>query len=165
MNGWRSRRVSRPAIWSTSAPVSTTASIGLSRSRPRGCSAGVVGDLRAQIGRGVEQRPALAVGGDREARLGARARRADRRPRRAADRAAAVPLRKAATGRRTEHDGGQAPHRQAGPGPVPGSKSELGRQIAVDLEADADLDEGRGGPGHDVLRERFFWQYSIYAQA
>src|ERR1700730_12376465 len=26
--------------------------------------------------------------------------------------------------------------------------SELGRQVAVDLEADADLNEGRGAPGH-----------------
>src|SRR5262249_2169518 len=26
--------------------------------------------------------------------------------------------------------------------------SELGRQVPVDLEADADLNEGRGGPGH-----------------
>jgi hypothetical protein len=26
--------------------------------------------------------------------------------------------------------------------------SELGRQIPVDLEADADLNENRGGPGH-----------------
>jgi hypothetical protein len=30
-----------------------------------------------------------------------------------------------------------------------GDCSELGWQIAVDLEADANLDEGRGGPGHD----------------
>jgi hypothetical protein len=29
--------------------------------------------------------------------------------------------------------------------------SELGRQIAVDLEADADFDECRCGPGHDLL--------------
>jgi hypothetical protein len=29
-----------------------------------------------------------------------------------------------------------------------GSESEFGRQIPVDLEADADLNEGRGVPGH-----------------
>jgi hypothetical protein len=29
--------------------------------------------------------------------------------------------------------------------------SELGRQIAVDLKADADFDEGRGRPSHDFL--------------
>src|SRR5262245_60476386 len=29
--------------------------------------------------------------------------------------------------------------------------SELGRQVAVDLEADADLDEGRGRPSHWVV--------------
>ena len=27
-------------------------------------------------------------------------------------------------------------------------ESELGRQIPVDLQADADLNENRGGPGH-----------------
>ena len=59
--------------------------------------------------------------------------------------AVAVPLRKAAARRRTEHDGGQA-HltRQRD------RRSEFGRQIAVDLKADADLDEGRGRPGHGV---------------
>jgi hypothetical protein len=29
-------------------------------------------------------------------------------------------------------------------------RSELGRQIAVDLESDANLDEDRGGPSHGV---------------
>jgi len=29
--------------------------------------------------------------------------------------------------------------------------SELGRQIAVDLEADADFNQGRGRPSHDFL--------------
>ena len=28
---------------------------------------------------------------------------------------------------------------------------ELGRQIAVDLKADADFDERRSGPGHDCF--------------
>jgi hypothetical protein len=37
-NGDRSRRLSRPAVWSISAPVSTTAPIGLPRVA-RGCSA------------------------------------------------------------------------------------------------------------------------------
>ena len=37
----RSRKFNRPATWSISAPVSTTASIGLWRVSPRGCSAGV----------------------------------------------------------------------------------------------------------------------------
>ena len=41
-------------------------------------------------------------------------------------------------------------------GPIPGSlTSEFGRQVAVDLEADADLDESRGGPGHNFLRGGF----------
>ena len=41
--------------------------------------------------------------------------------------------------------------RQAG-GPIqdraPAAGSELSRQVPVDLEADADLNEGRGAPGH-----------------
>ena len=34
-----------------------------------------------------------------------------------------------------------------------GCGSELGRQLAVDLEADADLDKGRGRPRHGTLHE------------
>jgi hypothetical protein len=33
--------------------------------------------------------------------------------------------------------------------------SELSRQVPVDLEADADLNEGRGAPGHWSLPYRF----------
>jgi hypothetical protein len=34
--------------------------------------------------------------------------------------------------------------------PVRASETaELGREVTVDFEADANLDEGRGGPGHD----------------
>ena len=29
--------------------------------------------------------------------------------------------------------------------------SELGRQVTVDLQADADFNESRGGPGHDYF--------------
>jgi hypothetical protein len=29
--------------------------------------------------------------------------------------------------------------------------SELSRQVAVDLKADADFNEGRGGPSHEFL--------------
>src|SRR5215470_5493843 len=32
--------------------------------------------------------------------------------------------------------------------------SELGRQVAVDLEPDADFDEARSRPGHDVSSSR-----------
>ena len=102
-------------------------------------------DLRAQIGRGVEQRPALAVGRHREARLRARRARADRRPRPAGRRRSCSSI---AESRRPP------PHRARWRS-VPSrreaeARSEFGRQIAVDLEADADLDEGRGGPGHGV---------------
>jgi hypothetical protein len=31
------------------------------------------------------------------------------------------------------------------------NQSELGREIAVDLEADTDFNEGRGGPSHELL--------------
>ena len=38
-------------------------------------------------------------------------------------------------------------------------KSELGRQIAVDLESDADFDKGRCRPGHGVsFRPLFHWR-------
>ena len=107
VNGERSRRLSRPAVWSISAPVSTTASIGLPRLPPRGCSARRRLDLRAQIGRGVEQRPALAVGRHGEARLRARTHARVAGPGEPADIAVTIPLRKAAARRRTEHDGGQ----------------------------------------------------------
>src|SRR5262249_43909644 len=68
-------------------------------------------------------------------------------PGQAADWAATVPLRKPTTRRGTEDDGGQLPHR--GGWVVRGSgKSDLGRQIAVDFQADANLDETRGRPRH-----------------
>jgi hypothetical protein len=41
------------------------------------------------------------------------------------------------------------------------SESELGRQIAVDLEADADLDEGWSGPGHGDLPYVFVQRLTI----
>ena len=61
-------------------------------------------------------------------------------PRQATDRATAIPLRKTAACRRAENDGGQAAH--SGLMQI-ASGSEFGRQIAVDLEADADFDESR----------------------
>src|SRR5262249_20751894 len=48
--------------------------------------------------------------------------------------------------RRAEDDGGEPPH--SGPPTRNEAGSELGRQVTVDLQADADLDEGRSGPGH-----------------
>ena len=152
VNGDRSRRLNSPAVWSISPPVSTTASIGLSAQALRGCSTRRRLDLRAQIGRGVEQGPARAVGRNGEARLRARRARADRRPRPA--------------GRRRNYnsiaESRRPPPHRARWRSVPSrreaaARSEFGRQIAVDLEADADLDEGRGGPGHGCfLCERRF---------
>jgi hypothetical protein len=40
-------------------------------------------------------------------------------------------------------------------------RSELGRKIAVDLEADADFDEGGCGPGHD----RFLSSVTLFDSA
>ena len=58
--------------------------------------------------------------------------------------------RKPRASRSTEHDDGRALH---GDSEGLGCGSELGRQVAVDLEADADLDKGRGRPRHGTLHE------------
>ena len=136
---------SRPAIWSISAPVSTTALIGLAaqaiarmkRAHRRICwrrSGEAL--IRTQFSPSPVTARLACVRGRTRAIPG---------PGQTADRTAAIPLRKATTRRGAEHDGGQSPHsglaqwRQ---------RSEFGRQIAVDLQPDADLDKGRGGPGH-----------------
>src|ERR1700676_3949661 len=49
----------------------------------------------------------------------------------------------AQTPRHPEHDGGESALSAA-----KGSRSELGRQVAVDLKTDADLHKDRSGPGH-----------------
>jgi len=90
----------------------------------------------------------LAVGANGEARLCARFNPPVAGPSESADRASAIPLRKTATCRCTEHDGGQSPHSRGSQSKSRGL--ELGRQIAVDLEADADLNEGWCRPSHCV---------------
>src|SRR5262249_2714442 len=65
-------------------------------------------NLRAQIGRSVDQEPLLAVGGHGEARLRGRFHGRLARPREAANRTATIPLRKTTARRRTEDDGDQA---------------------------------------------------------
>src|SRR5262245_11701880 len=62
-------------------------------------------DLLAKVRRSVEDQPRTAVERDRQARLAARLHPPASLPGEAADRAAAVPLRNAAAGRRTENDG------------------------------------------------------------
>jgi hypothetical protein len=59
-------------------------------------------------------------------------------------------LRKTPTRRRAENNDAQAPHvRRAARLKREGEAAlEFGRQIAVDLEPDADLNENRSGPGH-----------------
>ena len=68
------------------------------------------GELGAQVGRGVEQRPVRAVGRHGYARLGAKLNPVVALPSEATDRATAIPLGIAPAGRSTKHDGGQAPH-------------------------------------------------------
>ena len=65
-------------------------------------------NLLAQIDRGVEQEPVRSVHADREARLGARLHSPVAAPGEAADPAAAIPLRHAAAGARTEHERSQS---------------------------------------------------------
>src|SRR5687767_9504801 len=98
-------------------------------------------DLTAQIRRSIAHEPALAI--DRHGKAGLRARLNARiaRPRQSADRTTAIPLRKAASGRRSENERRQAAH-QGCHSPSIKAKSEFRRQVAVDLEADADLDKG-----------------------
>jgi hypothetical protein len=84
-------------------------------------------------------------------------------PRQLANLAVAIPLREAAAGRRAEYKSGKTPHEASilsgisqrfpcGPGSIRELNwSELSRQVAVDLKADADFNEGRGGPSHEFL--------------
>jgi hypothetical protein len=72
--------------------------------------------------------------------------RGDRLTKRAGTHHSGNPLRNPTTRGRTKRDGGQRPHLR---GPWTGiGVLELGRQIAVDFQADADLDEGRSCPRH-----------------
>ena len=67
-------------------------------------------DLRAEIGRGVDERPTAIASGDRKAGLRARFHAHITRPGEGTDRAATIPLRKRTSRRRAEHYGGEAPH-------------------------------------------------------
>src|SRR5262249_20145195 len=86
----------------------------------------------------------------RHARLRARLHARVTVPRQPAYRTPAIPLGKTTSRRGTEDDRGQPPH--AARAGVCTAILEFGREVAVDLEADADLDEGRGRPGHIFLR-------------
>ncbi len=61
-------------------------------------------DLLAEIRRRVQEQPSLAVAADRQARLAARLDALIAAPGELADRAEAIPLRKAAAGCRTKND-------------------------------------------------------------
>src|SRR5215218_2016868 len=98
------------------------------------------GELRAEVGGGVDQGPVCAFRRHGETRLRARNNTRVAVPSETTNRTAAIPLGIAAAGRTTEHDGGKAAHQplRRGAAPIPESlTSEFCRQIAVDLEADA----------------------------
>ena len=97
----------------------------------------------AQIGRSIEQDPALAVSGDGEAGLCARPAPACRPP---------TPADTPDTGNSIAENRHPPLHRARWRSGAPftdrtqSAGSELGREIAVDFEADADFDECRSCP-------------------
>ena len=98
-----SRRCRRPVTASTSPLVSSTAAIGLERRPWRRMEDRAGLDLLPQVGRGVDQCPAQAVGRERDAGLGGRAGGGITGTSAAAGLAVGVPLREAAAGRGAEH--------------------------------------------------------------
>ena len=142
--GCRSRKASRPAMASTSAPVRITAAIGEDRAAfPRGHRDG---DRRICSGRSgdapinTQRSPSVR---NRDAGLGPGRRRRIARARPAAGRGIGVPLRKAAARRRTQH---RDLH-------LRGRSDDLGADVGVDLGAADDLDDFGLGPNHvQVLR-------------
>ena len=141
----RSRRLSRPAAWSISAPVRMTALMGLPRVPEAGCSAG---DCRTCWGRS-----------------GAALIKTQLSPSPVTARLVCVRGRARASPAHASRHVGQRQFHCGKPPPAADPKTmaarrviqemtrdradlELGRQVAVDFEADADLDERRCGPGH-----------------
>src|SRR5262249_51785306 len=136
---------SRPAVWSISPPVSTTAAIGLTRRPSRGCSAGMAAICSRKSGDALNRTKRLPS--TVTARLAWVLRLTRASPSHASEH----------TGQRQFHWGkpppAAAPSTMAVSRPIDGrvvrtSESDLGRQIAVDFQADADLDKGRGRPRH-----------------
>jgi hypothetical protein len=60
-------------------------------------------------------------------------------------------LREAAAGGRAQNNSGQARHGAPDKVAATANGSEFSRQIAVDLEADADFDKNGSGPGHGAF--------------
>src|SRR5262249_14741270 len=144
----RSRNVRRPATWSTSAPVRMTAAIGLLRRSARGCSAGVASSWARRSG--VALRRIHCSPSPERARLAWV---------RGLTRVSPLQARRH-TGHRQFHCGKPPPPAEpstiAVKRPIQRENKrtkvadlELGREVAVDLEADADFYEGRRCPGHD----------------
>src|SRR5262249_25986077 len=107
---------------------------------------GVAGLVRG-MGGGREGHGGVAICGNGEAGLCARPGPWIASPSQLAHRAPAVPLREASTRRRAKHDCGETSHQaelelDAG--------LELGRQVAVDLETNTNLNEDWRGP-HDLF--------------
>jgi hypothetical protein len=82
-------------------------------------------NLLWQIWGGVDQEPVLAVGADGKACLGARPHARVARPCQTACGAATIPLRKASSRRRAEHEDGESPH--SGPTQTRRDQNSAGR--------------------------------------
>src|SRR3954447_732608 len=99
-------------------------------------------DLLPNIGRRIDDEPTIAVDGDGQTGLGPRGDSRVAHPNKPANRAAAIPLRNAAAGRRTEDD---RSHGRADEALVPprwrleldGVDREIGRLVARHFHADA----------------------------
>jgi hypothetical protein len=103
-------------------------------------------DLCPQVGGSIDKQPMLAIGRNGDTRLRAKGNPGIALPCEAAHRAKIIPLRKAAAGGRTEHNGGQPPHMRAR---RKRDGLEFSGEIAVDFQSDADFDKCRCGPDHD----------------
>src|SRR5262249_35982240 len=108
---------------------------------------GRAAQLLREIRRGIDEHPVLAICGNGEAGLSTRPGPWIASPSQLAHRAPAVPLRETPTRRRAKHDCGETSH-QAELERDTGLK--LGRQVAVDLETNTNLNENWRGP-HDLF--------------
>ena len=126
--------------------MSTTAAIGLARVPPRGCSAPMAPIWARRSGAALSK-VQCSASADTATLVCVRGRPAGHLPRRAG---------RPGNGNSIADSHPRPPNRARWRSGAPctgaGSRerygSEFGRQVAVDLEPDADFDEGRGCPGH-----------------
>src|SRR5207302_10756351 len=100
-----------------------------------------------QIWGGVAQEPVLAVGADGKACLGARPHARVARPCQTACGAATIPLRKASSRRRAEHEDGESPH--SGPTQTRRDQNSAGRYPLISRPMQIST---RGGVVHAIGR-------------